>query len=66
MIDPQLSVRPMRLDDVCIRVSYFHDATDEYLRHLGVDRALLPTPDEWFESYRVTTPVRCLIARRTA
>ncbi len=51
MIDPQLSVRPMRLDDVRIRISYFHDATDEYLRHLGVDRALLPTPDEWFESY---------------
>lgn len=51
MINDRLSVRPMRLDEVHIRISYFHSATDAYLKTLGVDRALLPTPDEWYQSY---------------
>lgn len=42
-----MSVREMRLGEVDIRVKYFHDATDEYLLRLGVDRRLLPDPDAW-------------------
>jgi RimJ/RimL family protein N-acetyltransferase len=44
-------VRPMRLDEVDVRIDYFHDASDEYLLHLGVDRALLPDRDAWRASY---------------
>jgi RimJ/RimL family protein N-acetyltransferase len=40
-------VRPMRLDEVDVRIDYFHDASDEYLTRLGVDRALLPSKDAW-------------------
>jgi RimJ/RimL family protein N-acetyltransferase len=41
----------MELDEVGIRVDYFHDASDEYLTHLGVDWVLLPSRDEWRASY---------------
>jgi RimJ/RimL family protein N-acetyltransferase len=44
-------VRPMRLDEVDVRIDYFHDASDEYLTHLGVDRALLPSKDAWRAYY---------------
>ena|GEM_PF-3697329 len=44
-------VRPLRLDEVGVRIDYFHDATDEYLLKLGVDRALLPDRDAWRSSY---------------
>lgn len=44
-------VRPLRLDEVGLRISYFHDATDEFLARLGVDRAKLPAPDAWRTFY---------------
>jgi RimJ/RimL family protein N-acetyltransferase len=47
MPNGSLSIRPMELSDFAVRISYFHDADDEYLARLGVDRALLPDPVEW-------------------
>ncbi len=44
-------VRPMRLDEVDVRIDYFHDASDEYLRKLGVDRSRLPSKDAWRVHY---------------
>jgi RimJ/RimL family protein N-acetyltransferase len=44
-------VRPMRLDEVDVRIDYFHDASDEYLLKLGVDRALLPSREAWRAYY---------------
>jgi RimJ/RimL family protein N-acetyltransferase len=41
----------MRIDEVDFRIDYFHDAPDDYLRTLGVDRALLPPKDEWRAFY---------------
>ena len=43
--------RPLRLDEVPVRIAYFHDASDEYLRKLGVDRALLPSRADWLAYY---------------
>jgi RimJ/RimL family protein N-acetyltransferase len=48
---PSLTVREMRLADVGIRIDYFHDASDGYLQTLGVDRALLPSREEWYAFY---------------
>lgn len=42
----------MPFADVNIRINYFHDASDDHLRTLGVDRTLLPTKEDWRESYR--------------
>src|SRR5438045_228825 len=42
-----LSVREMDLTEVDVRINYFHDASDDHLRTLGVDRALLPERSEW-------------------
>jgi RimJ/RimL family protein N-acetyltransferase len=44
-------VRPLRLDEVGLRIDYFHDASDEYLEMLGVDRTLLPSRADWLASY---------------
>jgi RimJ/RimL family protein N-acetyltransferase len=44
-------VRPMELAEVDVRIDYFHDASDEYLKHLGVDRALLPSREAWRAYY---------------
>jgi RimJ/RimL family protein N-acetyltransferase len=44
-------VRPMGLDEVDVRIDYFHDASDEYLAQLGVERALLPDRDAWRAYY---------------
>lgn len=41
----------MRLDEVGIRIDYFHEASEEYLRHIGVDPALLPSREDWLASY---------------
>jgi RimJ/RimL family protein N-acetyltransferase len=41
------SVREMPLSDVGVRIRYFHEASDDYLLVLGVDRQLLPEPDAW-------------------
>lgn len=46
-----LTVREMLLADVGLRINYFHDASDDYLRMLGVERNLLPAPEEWHEFY---------------
>jgi RimJ/RimL family protein N-acetyltransferase len=46
-----LSVRPMRLDEVAIRIDYFHDASDEYLRMLGVVREGLLSREAWRAFY---------------
>ena len=43
----RLSVREMPLSEVGTRIRYFHEASDEYLLALGVDRSLLPTPEAW-------------------
>jgi RimJ/RimL family protein N-acetyltransferase len=44
-------VRPMRIEEVDFRIDYFHGASDEYLAKLGVDRALLPSKDDWRAYY---------------
>ncbi len=44
-------VRPLRLDEVGLRIDYFHDASDEYLVMLGVNRALLPGRADWLAYY---------------
>jgi RimJ/RimL family protein N-acetyltransferase len=41
----------MNLDEVGIRIDYFHDAPDEHLMRLGVDRSLLPSRAEWYSFY---------------
>jgi RimJ/RimL family protein N-acetyltransferase len=48
---PLVVVRPMRLEEVGIRIDYFHDASDEYLRQLGADRARMPARDAWRAHY---------------
>jgi len=42
-----ITVREMPLQDIEFRIRYFHEASDEYLMTLGVDRKLLPKPDAW-------------------
>jgi RimJ/RimL family protein N-acetyltransferase len=49
---PRLVVREMQLAEVGMRIDYFHNSTDEYLQRLGVDRALLMSPEEWASVYR--------------
>jgi RimJ/RimL family protein N-acetyltransferase len=34
-----------------LAVDYFHDATDEHLARMGVDRALLPARDAWLRGF---------------
>jgi RimJ/RimL family protein N-acetyltransferase len=46
-----IAVRPMRLDEVDVRIDYFHDSSDEYLLKLGVDRELLPSRADWRAYY---------------
>ncbi len=46
-----VTVREMSLAEVGIRIGYFHNASDEHLRTLGVDRDLLPTAEEWRAFY---------------
>jgi RimJ/RimL family protein N-acetyltransferase len=48
-----ITVREMAPQDVDIRIRYFHDAPDEYLGLLGVERALLPRQDAWRDSYQM-------------
>jgi RimJ/RimL family protein N-acetyltransferase len=42
-----LSVREMHVSEVGIRIRYFHEASDDFLIALGVDRELLPDPEAW-------------------
>jgi RimJ/RimL family protein N-acetyltransferase len=44
-------VRPMRLAEVGARIDYFHDASDEYLQMLGVQRSRLPSREDWLAGY---------------
>jgi len=46
-----IDVREMILEDVNIRIDYFHGSSDDHLRMLGVDRALLLTPAQWRDFY---------------
>ena len=48
---PLVVVRPMELEEVDIRIDYFHDASDEYLAQLGADRARMPDRDAWRAYY---------------
>ena len=47
----RLRVREMELAETGLRIAYFHEASDDHLRTLGVDRALLPTPAAWRDAY---------------
>lgn len=51
MNEPRMAVREMELADVDYRIDYFHNASDEYLRGLGVDRARLPSREQWHAFY---------------
>jgi RimJ/RimL family protein N-acetyltransferase len=42
-----VSVREMPFSEVGFRIRYFHEASDDYLLALGVDRELLPRPEAW-------------------
>jgi RimJ/RimL family protein N-acetyltransferase len=55
-----LTVREMELAEVAVRIDYFHNATDDHLRTLGVDRALLPSRAAWHEFYELdyARPIR--------
>lgn len=48
---PRLHVREMQLTEVNVCIDYFHDAPDDHLRLLGVDRALLPPHAAWRQFY---------------
>jgi RimJ/RimL family protein N-acetyltransferase len=37
--------------DFDVRIAYFHEAPDEHLNRLGVDRSRLPRPDAWRASF---------------
>jgi RimJ/RimL family protein N-acetyltransferase len=60
MTEQKLTVREMHLADVAIRIDYFHSASDDHLRMLGVDRALLPTREAWRAFYEedYSRPIR--------
>ena len=47
----RVRVREMQLAEVGVRIDYFHDASDDHLRTLGVDRALLPSRESWRKFY---------------
>jgi len=49
--DRSLVVREMQLSEVEVRIDYFHDSSDDHLRTLGVDRALLLSREEWRSAY---------------
>ena len=59
-LDSRYRVREMRLDEVDLRIAYFHDASDEHLRRLGVARALLPSRVAWRQFYEAdyARPIR--------
>lgn len=44
-------VRELDPADIDVRIDYFHGASDDQLRRMGADRALLPEPAAWRESY---------------
>lgn len=40
-------VRPMALEEIDVRIDYFHDASEEYLTLMGVDLALMGSREDW-------------------
>ena len=42
-----LHVREMQPDEIPLRIDYFHGASDEALKTMGVERDLLPSPEQW-------------------
>ena len=50
--DETIAVREMTPDDVRIRIDYFHNASDEFLEMLGVDRSRLPSRGEWHREFK--------------
>jgi RimJ/RimL family protein N-acetyltransferase len=45
------SVRPFaQPSDYRAMIDYFHGGSDSFLRGMGVDRKLLPDPEEWFKA----------------
>ena len=54
-----LTFREVTLNDIDVRIGYFHDSTDEHLLRFGVDSARLPSPQTWRER-AVTTDSRCV------
>jgi RimJ/RimL family protein N-acetyltransferase len=51
MTTSSMRAREMQPAEVDIVIDYFHDASDEHLDRLGVDRALLPARTAWREFY---------------
>jgi RimJ/RimL family protein N-acetyltransferase len=49
--DDGLAVREMTAEEIDLRIRYFHEADDAYLHMLGVDRALLPAPQQMRSAY---------------
>lgn len=47
----ELRVRPMGVEDLDVRIRYFHEATDEHLELLGVDRSKLDALEAWGTSF---------------
>jgi RimJ/RimL family protein N-acetyltransferase len=48
---PRFVVREMQPTEIGIRIDYFHDSSDEHLLKLGVDRASLPSREDWRAAY---------------
>lgn len=51
MREPTLVVRRFGVDEIALRIDYFHSASDEHLERLGVARDLLPDPARWRSFY---------------
>jgi hypothetical protein len=49
----KLTVRQMAINEVGIRIDYFHSASKDYLNKLGVDPAKLPSKDDWLRQYEM-------------
>jgi len=43
-------VREMTLDEVRLRIDYFHNASDEAIARMGVDKNKLPSRTQWQEN----------------
>ena len=49
----KLTVRQMTINEVGIRIDYFHSASKDYLNMLGVDPVKLPSKDAWLRQYEI-------------
>lgn len=47
----ELRVRPMRVEDLDVRIRYFQEASEEHLQLIGVDRSKLVTMRAWRRSF---------------